>query len=88
MRRRALLLAVMLAIAACGTSERPSADASEETVPSASAAAATDRPTGAGTAPEHAGAAPFGTVDAVGGGQIDGGELAGRDLALWFWAPW
>lgn len=32
--------------------------------------------------------APFGTVDAVGGGQIAGEELAGRDLALWFWAPW
>jgi hypothetical protein len=28
------------------------------------------------------------TVPAVGGGQVEGGELAGRDLALWFWAPW
>jgi thiol-disulfide isomerase/thioredoxin len=25
------------------------------------------------------------TVD---GGQLDGSTLAGRDVALWFWAPW
>lgn len=24
----------------------------------------------------------------VGGGQAEGGEFAGQDLALWFWAPW
>jgi hypothetical protein len=43
---------------------------------------------GPATAREGSPSAPFGTVDAVGGGQIDGGELAGQDLALWFWAPW
>jgi hypothetical protein len=39
-------------------------------------------------ATEASGDAPFGTVDAVGGGQITGSELAGKDVALWFWAPW
>ena len=24
----------------------------------------------------------------VAGGQIEGGDLAGRDVVLWFWAPW
>jgi ABC-type glycerol-3-phosphate transport system substrate-binding protein len=24
----------------------------------------------------------------LGGGQIDGGDLKGRDVAIWFWAPW
>lgn len=24
----------------------------------------------------------------LGGGQVQGAELAGRDVALWFWAPW
>jgi hypothetical protein len=28
------------------------------------------------------------SVDRLGGGQIDGGDLAGRDVVLWFWAPW
>ena len=22
------------------------------------------------------------------GGQVDGAELVGRDVVLWFWAPW
>ena len=28
------------------------------------------------------------TADLVGGGQLSGGDLAGRDVVLWFWAPW
>jgi hypothetical protein len=28
------------------------------------------------------------SVALVGGGQLDGGDLAGRDVVLWFWAPW
>jgi hypothetical protein len=84
------MLAVMLVIAACGTSDRQSA--ADESGAAPASAAATAGATAAGAAasdaPEPSGAAPFDTVDAVGGGQIDGGALAGRDLALWFWAPW
>lgn len=28
------------------------------------------------------------TAPTVDGGQISGGDLAGRPLAVWFWAPW
>ena len=74
MRRLAALVVLALAIAGCGSPTTEGA-----TGGSAPAAPST----GGGT-----GTAPFGTVDAVAGGQIDGAELAGRDLALWFWAPW
>jgi len=37
-------------------------------------------------------ALPVGALDFslpnVNGGQIEGASLQGRDLALWFWAPW
>jgi len=33
------------------------------------------------------GALDFSLPD-VNGGQIEGSSLQGRDLALWFWAPW
>jgi hypothetical protein len=60
------------------------------TRPSGSEPAGADQPSTAGGSGSsgRSGAAPFGTVDAVGGGQIRGAELAGRDVALWFWAPW
>ena len=28
------------------------------------------------------------SVARLGGGQIDGGDMAGSDVVLWFWAPW
>jgi hypothetical protein len=28
------------------------------------------------------------TAPRLGGGQIRGAEYAGRDVAIWFWAPW
>lgn len=28
------------------------------------------------------------TAPRLGGGQINGAEYAGRDVAIWFWAPW
>ena len=28
------------------------------------------------------------TAPLVGGGQLTGGDLAGGDVVLWFWAPW
>lgn len=27
-------------------------------------------------------------VPALDGGQVEGAALAGKDVALWFWAPW
>lgn len=27
-------------------------------------------------------------ADQLGGGQFDANDLAGRDVILWFWAPW
>jgi len=48
------------------------------------------RPTAAAAAPPEGLAADvFGfSAPLVGGGQVEGGEFAGQDLALWFWAPW
>ena len=50
---------------------------------------------GAPDAASTAGEAATGTAQAldfsaplVGGGQLEGGDLAGRDVVLWFWAPW
>ncbi len=28
------------------------------------------------------------TAPKLGGGQIVGSEFAGKDIAIWFWAPW
>ena len=28
------------------------------------------------------------TAPAVGGGEVDVADYAGRDLVLWFWSPW
>ena len=28
------------------------------------------------------------TAPKLGGGQVVGSEFAGKDVALWFWAPW
>jgi hypothetical protein len=72
MRRLAALFVLALAIAGCGTT----------TTAGSTGGSSSSAPAAGGDT------APFGTVDAVGGGQIDGAKLAGRDLALWFWAPW
>lgn len=28
------------------------------------------------------------TAPKLGGGQVVGSEFAGKDVAIWFWAPW
>ena len=28
------------------------------------------------------------TAPKLGGGQVEGSEFQGSDLAIWFWAPW
>ena len=46
-------------------------------------------PTSGPAATAAAEAAPLDfSAPGVMGGRIDGADLAGRDLALWFWAPW
>ena len=52
-------------------------------------ATVTERPSGQASA---AAAAPVAaldfTADLVDGGQLAGGDLEGRDVVLWLWAPW
>lgn len=70
--RRGLLLTLCLVAVACGGGGEPAA-----TPTSASEAAAAGVPANLAF-----------TADLVGGGQLEGGDLAGRDVVLWFWAPW
>lgn len=98
-RLAALVAVLVLALAGCGTAaEEVGSDATGET-PSPSPATQDDPEDDAdGRVPPEATPAPPGdaplaegldvTLPAVGGGQVVGAELAGRDLALWFWAPW
>ena len=83
-----LLAALAVALAAC-------APAAEQSAPPA-AGDPTGPPATAGdvepVAPSEAGAGVPGALaweaDLVGDGQLSGGDLAGGDVALWFWAPW
>ena len=79
--KRLLVLVVLLA--ACGTPAVDSA-APDNDAADTPAAARSDAPAAPGAVP----AALAWSVDRIGGGQIDGGDLAGRDVVLWFWAPW
>jgi len=91
MRRVQLLIAVALLLTACGSagSQEAAAPPSTAAAPTGSApAAAVPSDAASPSAAASPAAGPFDAVPAVGGGQVDGAELAGRDLALWFWAPW
>lgn len=72
MYRLCALLIAAVLVAGCGSDGR-TAGGAEST---------------AGSPAPSSGDLPFGTVPAVDGGTLDGAELAGQDLALWFWAPW
>lgn len=80
-RNAALTVLLMLTTAACG-------GASGGSSPEASAASAG----AAGTTAAAAGASGperlrF-TAETTGGQQFDGETLAGKNVVLWFWAPW
>ena len=81
--KRLLVLVVLLA--ACGAPAVESAAPGND-APDPTAAAGGDAPAAPG-APAVPAALAW-SVDRIGGGQIDGGDLAGRDIVLWFWAPW
>ena len=73
---RRWLLAIAVAVTACA----PPAQSTDASAPSA---------VPAGDSQESAipDALNF-RAELVTGGQIHGGDLAGRDVVLWFWAPW
>lgn len=84
-RRGVLVLGLCLLAAACAPGDTNAARPTS--APATSAAAGTSAPQSDGASagvPENL---AF-TADLVGGGQLEGGDLAGGDVVLWFWAPW
>ncbi len=75
MRRLLSSVLSVLVLAACG-------GGAGDTAQSAGA------PDGTAEAPVAADAALDFTATTIDGGQIEGSSLEGRDVVLWFWAPW
>jgi hypothetical protein len=73
-RGRFALAACMLLLAACG---QPDSAAFPPPGEASDASGATDQEFFDFAAPRLGG-----------GGQVTGAELQGKDVALWFWAPW
>lgn len=87
-----MAVVMVMAVAACGGTPEEAASGGAAPTPDP---ATTDEPEVRTQAPSpstpDAGALAPGldvTLPTVGGGQVTGAELAGRHLALWFWAPW
>lgn len=79
-RIAAVVMALGLLAAACG------GDGATDTAAPAEADATTESADAA--EPEPAAWPHTFVADQVGGGEIDAGSLEGRDIVLWFWAPW
>ncbi len=100
MRRRPLpsaaAIAVAVALAACGsapaaTSAEPSSEPPSTAAPSAAGSSAP--PTSSAPRPSPTSSAALAdqldfSLPGVGGGTVDGSTLGGRDVLVWFWAPW
>lgn len=53
------------------------------------AACSSDSPTQTSSSPPAAGGETLDfTAERLGGGSIQGSDLAGAPVAMWFWAPW
>jgi len=76
--RRLIVLAALVLLAACGGAATIS-----PTDGTASATAAAEVPSE--EAPPHI---LSGTFETVAGPEIDLAEFQGKDVVLWFWAPW
>lgn len=90
-RLLAAIAVVALLAGGCGDGAKEPSSTAERAGP-ASPPAAANSPTTAAPSPGAGQAAVpellrF-TAAGVDGGQVDGSAFAGRDVALWFWAPW
>lgn len=84
--RRALPVLAATLLVACGGGGDP--EASPATDAPTPAAVTTAAPGATAIDPGAVPAALQFTAPLVGGGEIELGELAGRPVLLWFWAPW
>ncbi|ATW52858.1 hypothetical protein CGZ69_26160 [Streptomyces peucetius subsp. caesius ATCC 27952] len=80
----------MFALTACGTSST-TADTPDKTPPSPAAGASTPAAPTASASTSPSAEVPeklqF-TAETVDGKPFEGSTLAGKDVVLWFWAPW
>lgn len=83
---------LILAVAACApgaeTAAPTPAPAITEPAVAPPATAPAESPRPGQTAADQSPAALAWTAPLVAGGQLNGGDLTGRDVVLWFWAPW
>lgn len=87
-----LVLAVLAVVAACtagdGGATAPTIRPPSPSTPSGTAAAEPDD-AATGSAPSSSTDRLFAfEAQQVTGGTYDGSQLSGRDVAIWFWAPW
>lgn len=71
-----LVATLALVLAACGSGTETTESGAATT-----SAATSESPTENGVTSAE-------TVATVSGGQLDLGDLEGKDTLLWFWAPW
>ncbi|MEX2440418.1 MAG: hypothetical protein WD739_11185 [Actinomycetota bacterium] len=85
LRPAVLVVAMGLVAAACSSSpsQPPAGPAAQ---PSSNAAQGTPD-AGAGREPKVPQVLDF-SAPQLGGGTVEGASFAGRDVAIWFWAPW
>lgn len=82
------VVVLLLIAAACGsTSNDSSLDNASETATSPRADSA-DEPAPSDQPDPATSESEANLVDLAGGGQLDWNSLQGRDVVLWFWAPW
>jgi hypothetical protein len=90
MRSLLAALASALLVAACAAGPPTVEEAAGD--PAGGPEVAISPPPDAGPVPDAGGETSGSdlafTAPLVGGGQLDAGSLEGRDVVLWFWAPW
>jgi len=100
-RRWAWLAALLMLAAACSTAGGGAAEDAPASPPAESATtpppAGSAAPGGQGTDQGEGGVEDAGrptpevlrfSAPKLGGGTVDGEDYSGRDVAIWFWAPW